>query len=155
MEVYMRLIEEGVFVFWNDESDAHTYDLKISIFVGEKKVPIVHKKFDSSERYFSLTGIGAGDYEIELNGYEDTRLFQTEVKKCNIKSVSQQHAEMMEKVEAVRLAVSCLNTSSINTIVSILKDPNDYCDMGSWTHFIGQCYDRINNPTIIRGTKYY
>ena len=158
MEVYMRLIEEGVFVFWNDESEAHTYNLKISIFVGEKKVTILNKNFESGERYFSLNKIGAGDYEIELNGYEGTRLFQTEVKKCNIKSISQQNSELLEKLESISnsidnvyYAVNNIDQSAVQDIQKwcrecdeLLANPSRYLDSSRWASFVRDVNSRVS-----------
>ena len=150
MELYMRLIEEGVFVFWNDEGE-HAYDLTISIFVGDKKMPIVRKRFEGGERSFSLSKIGAGDYEIELKGYEGDRLFQTEKKKCIIKSTSQQNAEIIEKLDSIEGSIDDLydginctqgNLQGICNWISkceqILNRPDNNLDARRWADFIRQ-----------------
>ena len=124
MELYTRLIEEGVFIFWNDESE-HTYELKVTILLDHKEVPIVRKRFESGEHYFSLTGIGSGDYEIKLNAYEGDRLSQTEVKKCKIKSISQQYAEIIEMLDSIWGAISSIKPPSIDTSTPFTSTPYD------------------------------
>ena len=81
MKLYTRLIDSGAFVFWNsDEGNTH-YTLKIRILNGEDKIELVNMDISKGQNYYSFDRLGSGDYEIELNGYMDDRLYQTETKK--------------------------------------------------------------------------
>jgi hypothetical protein len=97
MKLYTRLINEGVFIFWNPDEGNTSYSLKIKIAVGDDKVELVNLETRKGENYYSFSGIGSGDYEIELNGFKDNRLYQTETKKIKIVSSVQKEQEQADK----------------------------------------------------------
>ena len=138
MDLYLRLLDEGLFAFWNDNDEKHTYTLTISLYNGGVKIPIVKKSLEAGVRYFSLSPLGSGEYEIELNGYDGDRLFQTEVKKSTLKSSSQKTQELMDtlknitsSIENVDMSISgiiretSLVSSALDNIESMLRSPNN------------------------------
>lgn len=100
MKLYTRLINEGVFIFWNPDEGNTSYKLKIKIVVGDDKIELVNLDTNKGENYYSFNGIGSGDYEIELNGFKDNHLYQTETKKIKIVSSVQKEQEQADKILA-------------------------------------------------------
>ena len=121
MNLFTRLIEEGIFIFWSDDNPNNTYNLKISLFNGDTKVLLINKEFDKDTHYFSISPLGSGDYEIELNGYSGGKLFQTETKKVSLKSSSQKTLELLEAINGIR---NTIDTYSTHRILEIIENPN-------------------------------
>lgn len=125
MKLYTRLINEGVFVFWNPDEGNTSYKLKIKIVVGDDKIELVNLDIGKGENYYSFNGIGSGDYEIELNGFKDGSFYQTETKKIKIASSVQKEQEQTEKIMA---AISELDNtvalvgSRLSSIESLASD---------------------------------
>lgn len=135
MKLYTRLIEEGVFIFWSSDEGNTSYNLKIRIAVGDDKVELVNLNIPKGQNYFSFDKIGSGDYEIELNGYKDNRLYQTETKKMKIISSAQKITEITDKLAEIDLALITLDLlkvmrddienlcGSVSNINAALTDP--------------------------------
>ena len=121
MKLYTRLIDSGAFIFWgSDEGNTH-YTLKIRILNGEDKIELVNMDINKGQNYYSFGRVGSGDYEVELNGYIDGRLYQTETKNIKIISAVQKSEEQIDKL------LACMSNIydellSIESNVSILQD---------------------------------
>ena len=132
MKLYTRLIEEGIFIFWNSDEGNTSYNLKIRIAVGDDKVELVHLAMPKGQNYYSFDKIGSGDYEIELNGYRDNLIYQTETKKAKIVSSVQRLQEQMEKLDSCIEHINYVYqregllidiSDDITNIVNALTDP--------------------------------
>ena len=122
MKLYTRLIDEGVFVFWNSDGDDTTLNLKIRITVGDEKVTLVDYNPIPGQNYYSLNHVGLGDYEVELNGYRGGQLYQTEVKKIQILGSIQKTEEYMSKI-LEKLTEIARNTCCIDYIEEVITNP--------------------------------
>lgn len=120
MKLYTRLINEGVFIFWNSDEGNISYKLKIKIVVGDDKIELVNLDTGKGENYYSFNGIGSGDYEIELNGFKDSRPYQTETKKIKIVSSVQKEQEQMDKI-LTKMSDMHKTLSIIHSIVYDIK----------------------------------
>ena len=136
MKLYTRLIEEGVFIFWSGDEGNTSYNLKIRIAVGDDKVELLNLNVPKGQNYYSFDKVGSGDYEIELNGYKENRIYQTETKKIKIVSSVQKAEEQTDKILAcISSAVDKLSSiedsmSSIDNDVSKIRNkiPNiNFC----------------------------
>lgn len=135
MKLYTRLIEEGIFIFWNSDEGNTSYNLKIRIAVGDDKVELVHLAMPKGQNYYSFDKIGSGDYEIELNGYKENRIYQTETKKIKIVSSVQKEQEQADKISV------CM--SDIQDMLRLLN--NNMC------HDLTRIVDALTDPeTIVR-----
>lgn len=137
MELFTRLINEGVFVFWKDENEENPHELKISLFNGDVKVCLIKKVIDNGQNFYSLTNIGAGDYEIELTSIKENKPTQTVVKKINLTSSIQREVELMDKIQLCADKISLID-SSISEIANLLS--YNVCQS------IDQIYDTIQDP---------
>lgn len=127
MELFTRLINEGIFVFWKDEKDENQHELKVSLFNGENKVNLIKKIVESGQNFYSLTNIGAGDYEIELTSIKENKPAQTVVKKIKLTSSTQREVELMDKIDAINSKIEELKvdvTYPIEQIRDMIKDPD-------------------------------
>ena len=93
MKLYTRLIESGIFIFWSEDEKNATFNLKIRIAVGDKKVTLVDMSPSFGQNYYTLDRVGSGEYEIELNAFENDKLYQTERKNIKISSPVERAAE--------------------------------------------------------------
>ena len=148
MKLYTRLIEEGIFIFWNSDEGNTSYNLKIRIAVGDDKVELVHLDMPKGQNYYSFDKIGSGDYEIELNGFKDNRLYQTESKKIKIVSSVQKEQEQADKIldclsdmqkelTVINKALTLINKNLIyclEPIEDVLTDPEKICDLRYRVH---------------------
>ena len=100
MKLYTRLIDSGVFVFWGSDEGNTSYNLKIRVLIGDDKIELVNLDMNKGENYYSFDRVGSGDYEIELNGYKDEHLYQTETKKITIISSVQKNEEQTDRIIA-------------------------------------------------------
>ena len=91
MKLYTRLIDSGVFIFWESDEGNTSYTLKVKILNGVNKIELVNLDINKGQNYYSFDRVGSGEYEIELNGYKDERLYQTETKKIKIISSVQKN----------------------------------------------------------------
>ena len=140
MKLYTRLIEEGVFIFWNSDEGNTSYNLKIRIAVGDDKVELVHLTMPKGQNYYSFDKIGSGDYEIELNGYKENRIYQTEAKKVKITSSVQSSQELIDKMSEM-----LENLSSMEHELSCLGDYVDDIFMGQMRRLL-DCVKIVNDP---------
>jgi hypothetical protein len=147
MKLYTRLINEGVFVFWNPDEGNTSYKLKIKIVVGDDKIELVNLDINKGENYYSFSGIGSGDYEIELIGFKDNRSYQNETKKIKIVSSVQKEQEQADKIMAAisemneilssmksKLSFIESNTSDISSLTALTDPETAY-------RFISDVYD--------------
>ena len=86
MKLYTRLISEGIFIFWSSEKMDSTFNLKIKTVEGNEKITLLDITPEKGKNCYSFDGIGSGDYEIELNGYQNNRLYQTATQKMKFNS---------------------------------------------------------------------
>jgi hypothetical protein len=93
MKLYTRLIESGIFIFWSEDEKSATFNLKIRIAVGDKKVTLVDMSPTIGQNYYTFDRVGSGEYEIELNAFENDKLYQTEMKNIKINSPVERAAE--------------------------------------------------------------
>lgn len=120
MKLFTRLINEGVFIFWNSGSEDATFNLKIRILIGDQKIALLDFKPEKGHHYYSFDRVGSGDYEIELNEYKNDRLCQTEVKNIKIISSVQKSSEDMASIMEVLDSIK-FNISRIESNVDIIK----------------------------------
>ena len=138
MKLYTRLIEEGVFIFWSGDEGNTSYNLKIRIAVGDDKVELLNLNVLKGQNYYSFDKIGSGDYEIELTGYKDNRICQTEIKKAKIVSSVQRMQEQTDKITAsIAKIVDELSTISHDTSVTRALTVRLY------EHFTGESISRL------------
>ena len=157
MELYNRLINEGVFIFWSDLEHSDKYTVKLYIFVGEKKIALFEEELPGNRHSFSVDKLGSGDYLIEVHSFKNGRLKETVDKKVNLSSTIQKLAELKDaieeitlsmesikdEVEGVRLEVSHLNTctsSSFEDILDIMRYPHQFLDdfLDNWAIFLNR-----------------
>ena len=143
MKLYTRLIEEGVFIFWNSDEGNTSYNLKIRIAVGDDKVELLNLNVPKGQNYYSFDKIGSGDYEIELTGYKDNRICQTEIKKIKVVSSAQKITEIIDKL------------SSLETeIKENITDWDHRFAFSGLCDEVSQINDALTNPqTIVRLRK--
>lgn len=115
MKLYTRLIDSGVFIFWESDEGNTSYTLKIRIFNGDNEIELVNLDISKGQNYYSFDRVGSGDYEIELNGYIDERLYQTETKKIKIISSVQKNEEQTDRI------INCI-ANLFNKLSSIESD---------------------------------
>lgn len=133
MKLYTRLIDSGAFIFWESDEGNTSYTLKIRIFNGDHKIELVNLDINKGQNYYSFDRVGSGDYEIELNGYKDDRLYQTETKKIKIISSVQKNTEQTDRIvaylEDMLDKLSAIDINTINTngaiwdLYNSLRDP--------------------------------
>ena len=144
MELFTRLIEEGFFAFWSD-NDAHdSYKVSVSISNMNKMVNIINVEIDACMHYYSVKGLGAGDYEISLSGVKNGKETSAVTKKVKLSSTAQRHLETLEKLEEVKgkidmvkMEASELNTISetLDEVKKIVRNPYKYYDAKSKVDF--------------------
>ena len=136
MKLYTRLIEAGVFIFWNPDEGNNRYILKIRIFNGDNKIELVNLDIPQGQNYFSFDRVGSGDYEIELNGYKTDRLYQTEIKKIKIVSSIQKSEEQTDKVLAFMSHI-------LDKLSSIRNDTSELYDSLSDPEYLANLKNKI------------
>lgn len=145
MELFTRLINEGIFVFWKDEKDENQHELKVSLFNGENKVNLIKKIVKEGQNFYSLTNIGAGDYEIELTSIKENKPVQTVVKKIKLTSSTQREVELMDKID--------LCSERIKSMVSGMSGIENLLNFNISTS-IDRIYDTIQDPRNITVDNY-
>ena len=130
MQLYTRLINEGIFIFWNDEN-GDEYNLRISIFNGTNKIKILDTKISRGQYFYTLKNIGSGEYEIELNSYKSEKLIQTEVKKVKLASSSEETVRILDKLTEV-----CDKLDNISSTID---------DELSGLSILSSIYDRVDD----------
>ncbi len=152
MELFTRLIEEGVFTFWSDEENHDSYRLSFSINNMDKMINILTVDVEKNQHYYSLNNVGAGDYEISFSGIKDGKVTQTLTRKVKLSSNAQKSHEAMEKLNAINDNLNAINdnldtmkdkleelasdtNSGVQKIQNILMYPNDYKDVYSYADF--------------------
>lgn len=100
MQLFTRLITEGIFIFWSGEN-TNDYNLKISIFNGNNKIKILDTNLTKEQCFYTLKNVGSGEYEIELNAYKAEKLIQTEVKKVKLASVAEGTISFLDKLTEI------------------------------------------------------
>lgn len=145
MELYNRLINEGVFVFWNDDAKNDKYVLKIYFVQEGKNIELFSEIIPGNRHCFSADKLGSGNYIVELHAYKGDKLTETVEKKVNLTSTIQKLAELKDAVEEtknaieeVKSAVYCINfdTTSIDDILNILKYPQSELNQYNWADFL-------------------
>ena len=150
MKLYTRLIEEGIFIFWNSDEGNTSYNLKIRIAVGDDKVELANFDMPRGQNYYSFDKVGSGDYEIELNGYKENCIYQTETKKIKIVSSVQKEQEQTDKIMTAisemdellfsiksKLSFIEIHTSNISSLTALTDPEKAY-------EFITEVYDWYN-----------
>ena len=114
MELFTRLISEGVFVFWDNPNKYDKFKLKLSIISKEKKYELFDITIPENYYCHSITNIGSGDYEIEIIAYSGDTLKETVTKKITVLSNTQQLSEIKDKIDSVISSVDSVDTSVSN-----------------------------------------
>ena len=147
MELYTRMIDEGIFVFWEDQDD-HQYELSAYIQNKDKKIRLIHTKIEQGRNCYSLTHLGSGNYEVELNVYRDNRLVETVSKKAVLASTSQRATELLDKLEAIAnridavgYTISSIDISSLDDLYKSLVYPQERLYPANWAHFLTDVED--------------
>ena len=138
MELFTRLIEEGIFIFWSDEENHDSYRLSFSINNMDKMINILTADVENTQHYYSLKNVGAGDYEISLSGIKNGGKATTLTRKVKLSSSSQRNYETMERLDAIKGKLEELISDTYNGVLeiqNILKKPNDYKDVDSYVDF--------------------
>ena len=151
MELYNRLINEGVFIFWEDDKKSDSYLLKLYIFQSEKKVELFSEEIPGNRHCFSADKLGSGDYQIELNSFKNGKVIETIEKKVNMSSSIQKLVELKDSIESVRSAVNSIDinidTSSADRLLEVVKDPTTWgngLDAYAWAEFLSLVYRRLD-----------
>lgn len=140
MKLFTRLIDSGVFVFWSSDGDGTSYALKVNIIASGQKVNILSYNPPQGQSFYTLANIGSGDYEFELNGYKDGRLYQTETKTVKYVASAQREEENLQRIEKYLGALySSLSTiqsdvDMLETNIRSLKE--EFTDAYSMAEFI-------------------
>ena len=125
MKLYTRLIEEGTFIFWSSDGPDTSFNLKISIAVGEDNVVLVNTTPDADKNYYVFDHVGSGEYLIELNAYRGEKLYQTETKSIKIISSTQTAEEhfqaLVGELGKLKVYIATVN-SNITTVNSNIED---------------------------------
>ena len=132
MKLYTRLIDAGTFIFWNSDGPDTSFNLKISIIVGEDKVILVDTTPDVDKNYYVFDRVGSGDYEVELNAYKGEKLYQTETKKFKIISSTQKSEEnfqtLIDELSSIRSSINNIDSNIIDLYNLVLNFKNDLTD---------------------------
>ena len=150
MELFTRLIEEGIFIFGSDEENHASYRLSFSINNMDKMINILTVDVENTQHYYSLKNVGAGDYEISLSGIKNGGEANTLTRKVKLSSSSQRSYETMERLDAIKGKLEELISDTYNGVLeiqNILKKPNDYKDISSYVDF----EDALKHERYIRG----
>lgn len=145
MELFTRLINEGVFVFWKDENEENQHELKVSLFNGETKVNLIKKIIEDGQNFYSLTNIGAGDYEIELVSIKENKPTQTVVKNIKLTSSTQREVELMDKIN-----ICAEKINEIGSIIDIIERRVSYDIHPSLDRIYDTIQDLKNDVSSIR-----
>ena len=141
MQLYTRLINEGIFIFWNDEN-VHDYNLKISIFNGDKKIKILDTIVSKDQCFYTLKNIGSGEYEIELNSFKDDMLIQTEVKKVKLVSSSEGIVNLLDKLAEIDDKIFSMSLT-LTEVKLALEDPRNIVNFDGYRRFIQRIKDEM------------
>jgi len=124
MKLFTRLIESGVFIFWSDDENDTIFNLKIRITVGDKKIILVDMNPAVGQNYYSFDRVGSGEYEIELNGFRNNTLYQTEIKNIKIISSVERGVEnfqsLLDSLAALNNGISSIDNSISNIDTNII-----------------------------------
>ena len=124
MKLYTRLIESGLFIFWSEDEKSATFNLKIRIAVGDKKVTLVDMSPTIGQNYYTFDRVGSGEYEIELNAFENDKLYQTEMKNIKINSPVERAAEnfhtLLGGLAEINENISSIERNTSNTDSNII-----------------------------------
>ncbi len=122
MKLYNRLINEGIFIFWEDENENSKYILNLFFIMDNKKVKLLTKEMDNQCHYFSIDKIGSGEYLIELNAYVKETLKKTVEKKVNLTSVMQNFSVELQKINE---SIGSLETE-INNVNCLIRNIGEF-----------------------------
>ena len=112
MKLYTRLISEGIFIFWSSEKMDSTFNLKIKTVEGNEKITLLDITPEKGKNCYSFNDIGSGDYEIELNGYQNNRLYQTATQKMKFNSSREYVSTMAMGLASMAKAVGAIYTTT-------------------------------------------
>lgn len=139
MKLYTRLIDAGTFIFWHSDGPDTSFNLKISIIVGEDKVVLVDVTPEADKNYYVFDRVGSGDYVVELNAYRGEKLYQTETKNIKIISSTQKSEEnfqaLINELRSIRVSIQNTNSNIIdlyNLVLNLntaLTDPRTIVDI--------------------------
>ena len=124
MELFTRLIEEGIFLFWSDEENHDSYKISFSINNMDKMINILTVDVEKNQHYYSLKNVGSGEYEISLSGIKNGGRANTLTRKVKLSSSSQRSYETMERLDAIKDKLEELVSdtySGVSEIQNILK----------------------------------
>ena len=124
MKLYTRLIESGIFIFWNEDEKNATFNLKIKIVVGNEKVTLVDITSTIGQNYYTFDRVGSGEYEIELNAFENDKLYQTEMKNIKVNSPVERAAEnfhtLLGGLAEINANISSVERNTSNTDSNVI-----------------------------------
>ena len=98
MKLFTRLLDSGMFVFWKTDGDDTSVNLKISLTANGEKITLIDIIPKKGENFYSFDRIGSGDYEIELNGFKNGKLYQTESKAIKFVGTVQRSETNLEMI---------------------------------------------------------
>ena len=87
-----------------------TFNLKIKTVEGNEKITLLDITPEKGKNCYSFDGIGSGDYEIELNGYQNNRLYQTATQKIKFNSSREYVSTMAMGLASMAKAVGAIYT---------------------------------------------
>ena len=120
MKIYTRLINEGFFAFWNDDKE-NTYNIKVRILVDNQKIVLVNVMLDKGIKYYSMTNIGTGEYEIEVSSYNNSELINSEKKTINLISSVQKQTEILDSITKLG--------TQLGETYDLLCEIHDWCSL--------------------------
>ena len=137
MELYRRIIDEGIFVFWEAEKN-YNYELSIYINNVDQKIRLVNLKIEQGINYYSLKNIGSGNYEIELNVYDGNKLIETVTKEVTLVSNNQRATELLEKLDDISEKLDDVKYASLalSKIAQALNTPEQAINKENWAKFL-------------------
>lgn len=150
MQLFTRLITEGIFIFWSGEN-TNDYNLKISIFNGNNKIKILDTNLTKEQCFYTLKNVGSGEYEIELNAYKAEKLIQTEVKKVKLASASEGMMGLLDKLTEICDELST-HSDELEHISSKLSAQSDEIENASSK--LSEIVDFIKYPTSLDSYEY-
>ena len=89
-----------------------TFNLKIKTVEGNEKITLLDITPEKGKNCYSFDGIGSGDYEIELNGYQNNRLYQTATQKMKFNSSREYVSTMAMGLASMAKAVGAIYTTT-------------------------------------------
>ena len=128
--IVLTLDRRRLYLFWKDDVIDQSFRLRVNIQNGPNKVKILDMPMTGGERYYVMQPLGSGEYEIELDCLDGTKLLQTEAKNVKLASAGQRTVEILDKlsyiqatIESVKSAIDNIDSSSADAIREYIENP--------------------------------